>query len=75
MDEMDELNWSAVARNAFESKLVDLDKLEEIRTLTSKSKFTEEDALELGHKVNAAIARRHDEAFARRQKAAKGTKP
>ncbi len=58
MDEFPVINWSEVAREAFREKLGELKLLKEI---TSKSKLTEKDALELGRKINAAIAKKHDE--------------
>jgi hypothetical protein len=56
MDEFPEINWSAVARQAFKDKIEDLRFL---NTFKSKSKLTEEDAIELGRKVNKALAKRY----------------
>ncbi|MEK6939260.1 MAG: hypothetical protein AABX31_00885 [Nanoarchaeota archaeon] len=55
MDKHPELNWSEVARQAIKEKLMLLAKMDK---LLSKSKLTEEDALELGRKVNKAVAKR-----------------
>jgi len=59
MDEFSEINWSAVAREAFRQKILDLEFLREFK---SKSELTEEDALRLGSKVNEALAKRYREA-------------
>lgn len=56
MDEFPELNWSAVARKAIQNKLA---VLREVKDLLKDSDMTEEDALELGRKVNEAVARRY----------------
>lgn len=56
MDEHDEVNWSAVARNAFERRLQAIEVLEKF---ASTSTLTEEDTIELGRKVNAAMAERY----------------
>ncbi|MBS3160810.1 hypothetical protein J4213_03905 [Candidatus Woesearchaeota archaeon] len=56
MDKHPELNWSEVARSAIREKLVVLNKLNKI---LAKSKFTAEDALELGRKVNKAVSKKY----------------
>lgn len=56
MDQFPEINWSEVARKAFREKVEDLKFLKEF---TSKSELTEEDALELGRKVNSALSKRY----------------
>jgi len=56
MDQFPEINWSEVARKAFREKVEDLKFLKEF---TSKSELTEEDALELGRKVNRALSKRY----------------
>lgn len=58
MDKHPELNWSEVARKAIREKVILLHKMDE---LLSKSKVTEEDALQLGRKVNKALAKRYKE--------------
>ena len=55
MDKHPEMNWSEIARQAFREKLMILKRMDE---LLSKSKMTEKDALELGRKVNKAVAKR-----------------
>ncbi|HLD10585.1 MAG TPA: hypothetical protein VJB89_00760 [Candidatus Nanoarchaeia archaeon] len=52
MDESKDINWSEVARSAIRDKIIQLKILKEI---TSKSKLTEKDALELGRKINKAM--------------------
>ena len=56
MDEFKIMNWSEVAREAFKEKIVELRLLKQI---ASKSKLTEEDALEIAKKINAEIAKKH----------------
>jgi hypothetical protein len=51
-----DIRWSEVAREAMWDKAK---KLELMDKLLANSKLTEEDAIEIGRKVNAAIAKRH----------------
>lgn len=68
MDESPEMNWSEVARAAIREKVSHLKLL---KSIVSKSKLTEEEALklsiELGRKVNKAMHERfkkeHPEAY------------
>jgi hypothetical protein len=55
MDTFAEMNWSAVARVAFDEKIKDL---ELIKKFKAKSTFTEEDALKLGKELNANLVKR-----------------
>ncbi len=55
MDKLSLINWSSVARSAFEKTVADLKLLESI---TAKSKLTEEDALELGRKIKKGMHER-----------------
>ena len=55
MDSFSEINWSAVAMEAFSEKINDL---ETIKRFKSKSTFTEEDALKLGRELNKNLAKR-----------------
>jgi len=54
MAKLDEVNWSAVARKAFEQQL----QLEEFKAIVAKSQLTEADAKELANNINAAAAKR-----------------
>ncbi|MEK6954861.1 MAG: hypothetical protein AABX01_07655 [Candidatus Micrarchaeota archaeon] len=65
MDGMKYMNWSGVAREAFEEKVSTLERLYKI---TDKSKLTEENAIEMGRKLNKKIAMRHEEALRRMKK-------
>lgn len=57
MDTFAEINWSAVAREAFDEKIRDL---EFIKKFKSKSTLTEEDALKWGRELNRNLTnRRH----------------
>ncbi len=55
MDRHPEMNWSEIARHAIRDKLIILNKMD---ILLSKSKFSEQDALELGRKVNKKVAKK-----------------
>ncbi len=55
MDETPEINWSEVARAAIKEKIRQL-KL--FKALVANSKLTEEDALELGRKINKSLHER-----------------
>lgn len=60
MDSMPELNWSEIARKAISEKLAEY-KL--FKSIVSKSKLTEKDALELGRKVNKALHKKYKELY------------
>jgi len=55
MEAFPEMNWSAVARSAFDDKLKDL---EFIKKFKSKSTLTDDDAIKLGRELNARMASR-----------------
>ena len=55
MNAHNEVNWSAVARNAFENKIREV---EIIRKIAKKSKLTEKDAKEISDKINKAVAKK-----------------
>ena len=56
MEKCPEMNWSAVARAAIKQRLI---MLEKFRKFTRDSTMTEEDALELGRKVNISLHKRY----------------
>ncbi len=56
MEQFPEINWSEVARQAISEKSAQLSVL---KTIASKSKLTEKDALELGRKINKGLAKRY----------------
>ena len=56
MDEFPEINWSEVARQAINQKIQELVLL---RSITAKSKLTEENVQEIGDKIKMAIAAKH----------------
>ena len=58
MLQLDEINWSAIARKAFEEKI---DEVKFLKNLASKSKLTEEDARELSEKINRSMAKKFRE--------------
>ena len=51
-----EIRWSEVAREALLNQAKKLDFMDKI---LAKSTLTEKDALEIGRKVNKAVAKRH----------------
>ena len=55
MDNHPEINWSEVARNAFEEKIDDLEMMER---LSSDSELTEEDVDELAELIDTNVAQR-----------------
>ena len=55
MDSFEEINWSAVAREAFDEKVNDL---EFIKKFKAKSIITEADAIKFGRELNANLAKR-----------------
>lgn len=55
METFPEMNWSAVARQAFKQKLDDLELLKKFQ---EKSALTEKDALRLGKEVSKALSKR-----------------
>jgi len=55
MDSFAEINWSAVAREAFDQKIRDL---ELIKKFKSDSTMTQADAIRLGRELNERLAKR-----------------
>ncbi|MDD3264252.1 MAG: hypothetical protein PHT94_05150 [Candidatus Nanoarchaeia archaeon] len=55
MDQFDEINWSAVAREAFYEKINDL---EFIKKFKKNSKISQEDAINLGRELNRKLLKR-----------------
>ena len=58
MEESREINWSEVARTAIKTKVA---QLKILKAITSKSKLSEKDAIELGRKINASLHEKHKE--------------
>ena len=56
MDSLPELNWSEIARRAISKEIKEY-KL--FKSIVSRSKLTEKDALELGRKVNKSLHERY----------------
>ena len=56
MDKHKIINWSEVARTAIRERIVQLNILNDI---ASKSKLTEQDALELGRKIKKSMWKRY----------------
>lgn len=56
MKKYGEVRWSEIVRKAIKDHA---QKMELMEKILSKSKLTEKDTLELGHKINKGIAKRH----------------
>ena len=56
MDRHKDIKWTEVARQAMREKAR---KLERMDKLLAKSKLTEQDAEEIGHKIKHGITKRH----------------
>lgn len=55
MEQLDEINWSAVARKAFEDKVLQIDMLKKI---AGKSMLTQKDADEISDKINKSMSKK-----------------
>jgi len=55
MSELDVINWSAVARKAFEEKVKEIEILENI---AKKSKLTKKDAEDISRRINEGMTKR-----------------
>jgi len=55
MEDHSEINWSEVARSAFEEKI---DDLETLKRLSSDSELTDEDVDELAELIDSTVAER-----------------
>jgi len=56
MREHQEINWSQVARGAFEEKLDRLNTFQEIEEIAQKSELTEEDVEEISENIKEGLA-------------------
>ena len=59
MNNFQDINWSAVARQAIKNRLIMLERFKEF---TKDSTLTEEDALRLGKELNKNLAKRYNKA-------------
>jgi len=55
MTQLEEINWSAVARKAFEEKIKEV---EFLRNIAQKSKLTDHDAEEIAAQINKSMAKK-----------------
>ncbi|HLD04498.1 MAG TPA: hypothetical protein VJG90_02150 [Candidatus Nanoarchaeia archaeon] len=55
MKKHSEIRWSEVVRKTIQDRIHDLELMDK---LTSNSKLTEKDALEIGKKINLGVARK-----------------
>ncbi|HLD85190.1 MAG TPA: hypothetical protein VI968_01405 [archaeon] len=58
MTRMEEVNWSAVARKAFEEKIKDI---EFMHSIAKKSKLSDKDADEISTKISKSMAKKFRE--------------
>ena len=58
LDAREDVNWSAVARTAFENKLKADEEFAHFQKLVSKSKLTEKDVEEISASINRGMAER-----------------
>ena len=58
MDENKIINWSEVAREAIKNRIL---QLKILNSIASKSKLTEEDALEIGREIKKSMHKRYQE--------------
>lgn len=56
MDEFSEMNWSEIARQAFNQRIKDMEFLREFK---KNSTLTEKDALKMGAELNKRLAKRY----------------
>ena len=54
MEELRDVNWAEVGRQAFRERVQDIKLLKEIK---EKSKLTQQDALDIGKAINKGIAK------------------
>jgi len=59
MEQHPEINWSHVAREAFQEKLDRLETLEEPEEIASKSDLTEEDVEEISEDIKQSLSERY----------------
>ena len=55
MEQLDEINWSAVARKAFEDKV---SQIQILKKIAGKSMLTEKDANEISGKINQSMSKK-----------------
>jgi len=55
MEKFPEMNWSEITRAVIKKILL----LKQIKEFTKDSEFTEEDAIRLGRKIKAGVAKRY----------------
>lgn len=55
MNKLDEVNWSAIARKAFEKKV---EEIEFLKKLAKKSKLTAKDAKLLSNKISSSASQK-----------------
>jgi len=55
MENMEEINWSAVARKAFEDKI---EQVEFIKNIGNKSRLSKKDAEEIAKKIDRNVSKR-----------------
>ena len=57
MDQFNEINWSAIAREAIKKRIL---LLKQIREFTKDSELTEEDAIRIGKEINKRVSKKYN---------------
>jgi hypothetical protein len=60
MDELTFVNWSAIAREAFQQKMAEFALM---KAIASKSKLTEKDASSIADKISESLAKEYKRKF------------
>ena len=60
MDSLPEMNWSEIARKAISERAAEFALF---KSIVAKSKLSEKDALEIGHKVNEGLYKAYKKKF------------
>lgn len=67
MNARQDVNWSAIARNAFANQLTNQEQLDLLNNLIANSKATDKDVMEISKKINKGIATRIEKEIALRK--------
>lgn len=59
MDAFSWLNWSALAREAFEKRMKQLEILDKLEKDVANSELTDEDCIKLGRELRQAISKKY----------------
>ncbi|MBU1023464.1 hypothetical protein KKB99_04160 [bacterium] len=68
MEAQEQVNWSAVARNAFENKIIESEEIELFKKIVKSGKMSEKFAKKLGANINRNVTNRLIDEYNRRYK-------